>query len=490
MESNALECTQGAGWTGVFACTLNDPVGLVQIAGVGFGAGIIDIANITMDNISAPLYARVETIGPSHHTTMETKAGLFGSVLSLPVIPFLPLVGLQTAMQTTSNQTLFDCLVLVHQQRILSQTMFYSTDSEVTLMVRITDRTDTPDNTQSHVYLLIDPDPGISGAVWKDGQTTATKQLWIPAPFYEDGWYGVQFRGSVPYLQVSISIAIETYDELGETSPTRRIVYGIAPLFPTVLPQSNTTYVTIQLGSPAPPCPWEARFPSVITTISTVRLTTQLTPVQLASLTTTIACTLNVPARRVTLTASNNQLTIAVQVESFLRAYDVNLFILSPSQLSQWFGTNQTLLSIERRPLLYQFNPGNPATPCPPNQYFTPTGTFRAIPKHSISNPDCYGYKCVEGFILTPDNNQCIPAYVSDSVYWTVIGLVTTLILTVLISTCIIKLVLARNIQSPPPVAPETPPDATLPIAVTAHGELVFEMSDSSSSSGSSSDSE
>jgi len=483
LESPPLGCTQGAGWVGVFACTLNDPVGVIQLAGVGSGAGLLSIANITT-NISAPLNARVETIGAGHHVTMETKAGLFGSILPLPIIPHLPLVDLSTAQRSTSNQTLFNCLVLTHQQRLISQTMFYSTDSEVSLMIRLIDRADSPDNTQSKVYFLIDPDPGISGAVWKDGQTLATKQLWIPAPFYEDGWYGVQFRGSVPYLNISISIAIETFDALGETSPTRRIVYGIIPSFSTLLPQSNTTYATIQLGSPAPLCPWEARFPAVIATSSMIRLVGQLTQSQLATITTTIACALNVPVRRVTLAFSPPQVTITVQVESFLRAYDVNLMILSPTQLSQWFGNNLTLLSIERRALLYQFNQEDLPTPCPPNQYFTPTGAFRPIPKHSKATPDCYGYACIEGFVLLPDVNQCVPAYVSDSVYWTVVGLITTLILAVLIISIITKLVLAHNktIQSKQAVVEENPPDATLPIAVTAQGELVFEMSDESSS--------
>ena len=481
-NSTALGCAEGSGWTGIFVCTLDDPVGVIQIAGVGNGTGILEVANITMDSLSPLLYARVETIGPQHHVTMETKAGYFGHNLPLPSIPSLPLVDLSTALKAPGNQTLFDSLVLVHQQRLLDQTMFYSTDSEVTLMIRLTDRTGAPDNTQSGVHLLIDPDPGISGAVWADGQTTASMQLWIPAPFYEDGWYGVQFRGAVPYMNVSISVAVETYDRLGNTGPTRRIVYGSIPFVDTVLPQSTTAYAMIQLGALAPPCPWEARFPSVIATTAVVYVVGQLTKAQLSTLPTTIACALNVPARRVSLTANGNQITLTVQVESFLRAYDVNLAILSPTQLSIWFG-NLTLLSIERRSKVYQSDPANPPTPCPPHQYFTSTGAFRAIPKHSTVTPDCYGFKCVDGYALVASLNQCVPAYVPDSVYWTVVGLVTGLIIAVLSLSCLVKLVIASNIWIHSPSTGNTQEkekeeriDATLPIAVTAHGELVFEL--------------
>ena len=485
-NSTALGCAEGAGWTGIFVCTLDDPIGVIQIAGVGNGTGVLEVANITMDSISPLLYARVETIGPQHHVTMETKAGYFGHNLPLPSIPALPLVDLSTALKAPGNQTLFDSLVLVHQQRLLDQTMFYSTDSEVTLMIRLTDRTGTPDNTQSSVHLLIDPDPGISGNVWKDGQTTAAKQLWIPAPFYEDGWYGVQFRGAVPYMNVSISVAVETYDQLGGTSPTRRIVYGSIPFFSTVLSQSNAAYATILLGAIAPQCPWDARFASVIATTAVIYTTGQITKAQLSTLPTIIACALNVPARRVSLTTTGKQITLTVQVESFLRAYDVNLAILSPAQLSLWLG-NLTVLSIERRSKVYQNDPANPPTPCPPNQYFTSTGAFRAIPKHSTVTPDCYGFKCVDGFTLIPTLNQCVPAYVPDSVYWTVVGLVTALIIAVLSLSCIVKIVIASNIwfHSPSEWAEkqekqekeeEKPIDATLPIAVTAYGELVFEL--------------
>ena len=198
---------------------------------------------------------------------------------------------------------------------------------------------------------------------------------------------------------------------------------------------------------------------------------------------------MSVPSRRIQLAldASTGTLTIALGVESFLRAYDVGLAVPSQASLQAWLDAAGLALNVSRSPgsiralaSQYENDPADRATACPKGYYYTDTGYYRPTPDHATVGPDCYGFECDAGYTLDPSTIApvCVPEYVQNWVYWTVIALVIALGLAVVLCSCALRIMFARlsmPAPSPKPESPPSPVDNTLPIGVTANGELVFE---------------
>ena len=190
---------------------------------------------------------------------------------------------------------------------------------------------------------------------------------------------------------------------------------------------------------------------------------------------------MSVPGRRVVLSTPQRRggevtLGIAIGVESFLRAYDVNLLVLNTTALSGWLG-NLTVLRVDRGGASYGRDAPDPSSSCPAGRYYTGAGTYLALPGHASAGYDCFGYACDEGYMLDAASGSCVPEYVADWVYWTVVMLVTALALTVAVMSILLR-VLMRPAPPPPPCCPcepEPEPDNTLPIGVTDDGELCWE---------------
>ena len=478
-------CEVSQDWPGDLECTWDDPAGSMLIAGVGDIAGVTEICTVYLSNMDYPVDARIETIGPGHHTTLLTSAGLFERRQAFPAIPSFALLDLATVLRGRANTTTrIGLLELVHQLRILEQDMLYGTDQELTLMIRLVDRLGLPDDSQSAVWVLITPAPGVDPGIWP-GSELVPAGLWTRCPHYQDGWYGVQFRGSVGNLTVSVSFAGSTYDAFNQTDGNRSRVWGqvAMPGWEDAQGQASAPYATLTLGVPNPSCPWRARFAaSILVTYLAQVSGRNTTDSDMIGMTQAIACALGVVPRRVSLSRQGNQLTIQVGVESFLRAYDANLLVLAPTNLQAWLDiANLTLLGVERGAQAYESDPADPPTTCLTGLYFAPSGRFLPLPGHSTAGPDCYGFVCDAGYV--PAAHQCAPAFVPDAVFWTVIGLVSSLIVTVTVVSCLLRGLCGRDpdgslkpdpalivVEPPPP-----PPDNTLPVSVTLHGELVFE---------------
>ena len=442
-------------------------------------------------------YARVETIGPRHRTTLYSVAARFGTgPLPLPDVPSIPLVDLSTAWRLAGTpESYAACLVLVERLRVIADRMLYATDGELTLMLRLTDRRGVPDTTRAILWYYLTPTSAPEWAqitsVWEGAPVS--DPLWLQAPLYDaDGWYGLQYRGPVPTQSLSLSLYHATLGPDLSTQPDRARLYGTVPasLAPTTLAAApdGSAYAVVSLGLHQPLCPWDARSPAAL--VLTFTATAQLQPApsyaQLQQAGRVLACNLSVPARRVALTLSRTgTLSIAVGLESFLRAYDVRLALLEPARLQALLaaaGLSQLSLppsGLRSLAPAYAQDPPDPVTACPVGYYFTDAGTYQTVPAHATVGPDCYGFSCDRGYTLEPHAVVCVPEYVADWIFWTVVCLVSTMAFCVVLCACTLRLLCARPPEPGPTPEPAQEPepemDNTLPIAVTPDGNLLFE---------------
>ena len=117
---------------------------------------------------------------------------------SYPAIPIAPLVDLSYAWH---NPSLYICLVMVPKLRYIEAQMVYATDTELTLMFLMTDRTGAPDLTHTMLWLYLDQ--LISAAlVWPGALIPPDGGLLAPAPMYTDGWYAEPVSARETYLIV------------------------------------------------------------------------------------------------------------------------------------------------------------------------------------------------------------------------------------------------------------------------------------------------
>ena len=405
------------------------------------------------------------------------------------------------------------CLVLAERLRVLADTMLYATDGELTLMVRLTDRRGVPDPARTALWLYLAPTSAPEWAqiasVW---QVPPDPPLWTPAPLYsEDGWYGFQYRGPVPSENLSVSLYQSTLGPALDPQPARARVHGSIPqaLAGTALAASpdGGAYAYLPLGVAQPRCPWSSRAPAALTLTFTALLLGPLPPLppaypQLQEAARVLGCNLSVAARRVTVAVSSAgpaALTVTVAVESFLRAYDVRLALSDPSRLLALLaaaGLGQLRLppsGLRSLPARYARDPPDPPSKCPRGYYFSEAGTYRLAPPHSAIGPDCYGYTCNAGYTRDPQAPICVPEFVPDWIFWTVVCLVSTMAFTVIVCACTLRLLCARKPGPEPEPEPHPfqppPPDNTLPVGVTEDGNLLFEAVISSESEFSSSSS-
>ena len=235
----------------------------------------------------------------------------------------------------------------------------------------------------------------------------------------------------------------------------------------TPIVDTGSSFLQVQLGEPFSTCPWHAQFDAPLTLSFTALITANIT---LTSAAHAIACAVSLPPRRVSLVLTSAGLNITVEVESFLRAYDVELVILNVSLL-QSFLPNTTVLEVSREGQGYRRDLADPSSRCPAGYYYTGTGLYLPLPGHSTAGYGCFGFTCDPDYML--EQNLCVPTYVADWIYWTTVALVCALAITVVVLSALFR---AMSRHTELPRAPSPPPeDNTLPIAATANGEFVFE---------------
>jgi hypothetical protein len=265
---------------------------------------------------------------------------------------------------------------------------------------------------------------------------------------------------------------------LHSTDPSevdRTIVFGFIPnstlslVNATPIVDTGSPFLQVQLGEPFSTCPWHAKFDAPLILSFSALITANIT---LTSATHAIACTVSLPPRRVSLGLTSAGLSITVEVESFLRAYDVELVLLNVSLLQSFF-PNTTVLEVSREGQGYRRDLADPSSRCPAGYYYTGTGSYLPLPGHSTAGYDCFGFTCDPDYML--EQNLCVPTYVADWIYWTTVGLVCALAITVVVLSALFRFMSQHTFTELPRAPSPIPEDNTLPIAATANGELVFE---------------
>ena len=142
-------------------------------------------------------------------------------------------------------------------------------------------------------------------------------------------------------------------------------------------------------------CPWRAAYASesAITPAHEATLAGATSFAQLSTAAHVIGCGVSAPGRRVALSAPRRRggevtLGIAIGVESFLHAYDVNLLVLNTTALSAFLG-NLTVLRVDRGGATCDSDSPDPSSSCPAGRYYTGAGSCLPLPGHASAGYDC-----------------------------------------------------------------------------------------------------
>ena len=300
--------------------------------------------------------------------------------------------------QQAMRDARFTLQLLADRQRLVDA-RFYSNENELSVMFRVTDRFFLPDINRTSIRVLfhtrkLPPHP--------DAEDVPGIGVKVLARHVVDGWYAVQWVGKIPRL----SLLKITYEVSTSTSQA---------------PWEHTFSQPVSTGRPMHACP---RF---ATDQASFLVVYKLSPAiqQQADLARRIACSTQVAPRRVTVKG----LVATVGVESFIRMHQVHQAL---TEMVTVQANGRRLLqeeqgSIQRVGLLYINDTVDPSIPCPPGTYFTPNGTYQALPLHSIVGPDCYGMTCIEGYTML--GSVCVPATVSLDLVWVCVIVIISVIL-------------------------------------------------------------
>jgi len=453
-------CVPSPLWAGEAACTVFDPVGTVRLAGVNRGqSGVVEVALLFVNGAEGGLRGWVQALSPSL-TLTTVIAGRWGqsSLYAPPLVPASPLLDVSGVYRANGE----GLLVLVRQQRILEGSVAFGSEREVSVLVRFVDREGEPDSARLRVFYLVNStaDLPFSG--------------WSPAPHLREGWHGVEWKAVIPFGWASFSVAVETLDDYNRSSRSRRRVYGTVEVPPFEgLNFSGAPFARFQVGAAFPACPREAQTPAAVAMSYRVRVSGN--PTQgLGALANALGCELGVPLRRVELDLSGGLLSVTVRVESFLRLYEVNLFVMDEAKLGAWLSSGGlTVVTVQRRSFSHLYDPPDIPSACPEGRYYY-RGAYAALPPHALPR-DCYSFACERGF--HEHEQWCVPDNLDDQVYWNVVALLALLVfftgVLTLILRGVINLITARD-ATPVAKEEEEEEEDVLPVDVTEEGDLVF----------------
>ena len=309
----------------------------------------------------------------------------------------------ETHTRSPFYRALFALYMLTDRQRNVDARL-YSNEFELSAMFRVMDRFLEPDTEGNHTLLVTfhtDALPPLPGSTIIPGVG-----LRVPASHVLDGWYIVEWRQQIPVIpSLTVSFTLET----------STLDYA----WPWEVSDSLRT------GLALPSCPRAA------TDIGTFLMTYEITaPVNVPqTLLDKIACSVQVVGRRVLLgplDQSTGARTLSIGLESLARVHQANLVVMS-----DWLTEQLPGIVVRRGELLYINDTRDPAIPCPQGFYFTKNGSYQRLPMHAVAGPDCYDLRCVGGYALAPETQQCVPVPVSTDMVWVCVLAATTLVLAV-----------------------------------------------------------
>ena len=376
--------------------------------------------------VVSPMPARISGYiehfsGTSSHA-LPVVAGRFGDLPfsrpnTLPVIDPATLARLYlTALEhpwdpKAGRDAEFGLQLLVGRQRMVDARL-YSNEFEVSAMFESTDRFFSPDANTTSISVLFHTS---ELPAHPQGVEVPGVGIRVPAAHVVDGWYAVQWIGSIPRLKIRVSYEISTDTSL---TPWR---HELADPFVT--------------GRPSHACPRVAADRASF-----------LVVYKLATIPESLACVAQVAPRRVSISGpdADGRFTASIALESFIRIHQLHVAITMNDGQQR-----RRLLQApepERVGLLYINDTADPAVPCPHGAYYTQNGTYERLPLHASAGPDCYGMACIAGYTLI--DGQCVPATVNLSIAWICVSVIVGLIM--LVSCCLCALHMGRRLPAQP----------------------------------------
>lgn len=451
-------CAVSPSWAGEAACTVHDPVGSVRVAGLsGNRSGVVEVAQISVTSVEGGLRGWVQSLGPVLSLTTVIAGRWSSSSYAPPPVPAMPLLDISTVYRAGGE----GLLVLVRQQRLLFSSIAFSNERELSVLVRFVDREGVPDETRLRVFYLVN----------------STVELpfmgWFSVPHLREGWYGVEWKAAMPRGWANFSVALETLDDFSVTFPARRRVYGTISVPPfEYLNLSGVPFAHFQVGFPYSACPRDAETAAALSMSYAVRVSGTLSRT-LSYMANELGCELGVPLRRVELDLSDSVMRITVRVESFLRLYEVNMFVMDEARLGIWLSIGGLfVVTVQRRGYVNIYDPPDANTVCPPGKFFY-QGEYVSLPPHALPM-DCYSFACEVGF--HPMGKWCQPDTVTDQVYWNVMSLAVALLFVSALVALILRELYTLFTQkwATRPVVVEEEDPWLLPVDVTPSGDFVF----------------
>lgn len=448
------DCVPSPLFSGESACTVFDPTGAVRVAGINRGqSGIVEVAILFVEGTPGGLQGWIQTT-KGFTSIIAGKWGP-GSMNPDPFFPAFPLLDINSVYRANGE----NLLVLVNQQRLLVNSVIFASDRELSVLIRLVNRMDIPSTDRVRAYYHVNSTVDLPYPTWHQVQ------------HLRDGWYGIEFKGVVSPGWAKISILIETLDDRGVTGQSRRRVYGTIPITPYhALNLSGLDFAHLRLGEHFSSCPREAETPGQVTV--TYKIEVKGEPkLPFLELSNSLGCLIGVARRRVDITYSPSLLYVQVTVESFLRLYEVNLFVLNETNMGEWLG-KAGLTFVEMRRKWQEFSRDSPDLPseCPHGKYYY-RGQYVTLPPHSVPL-NCYSFTCERGYHLI--DQWCARNDAEEQVYWNVLALLCLLIFFSGLLALIIKQVITNLFTKTPPTQPKEEDPFLLPVDVTEHGDLVF----------------
>lgn len=317
------------------------------------------------------------------------------------------------------HETRFTLQLLVGRQRLVDVRL-YSNEFELSAMFGVMDRFLRPDidgtcavEAVFHSSLLPPHPQGVD----------VPGGVRVPAQFFVDGWFVVQWIEPIPSLSLRVSYRVSTPASL---EPWEHVV--------------SEALVT---GRPLHECPRLAMDRASFLVV--YRITSSL-PADWADA--NFACAAQVVPRRVTVSGpdASGAVYVAVALESFARIHQAYSAIRHNVASRK---SGRRLLEdpgVQLAGLGYINDTADPPVPCPPGTYFTRNGTYQPLPQHALPGLDCYGMQCVDGFFLF--EGECVPATVPLNLVWVSVMAIGGF--TLLVSCVLCALQMGRRVPPPP----------------------------------------
>ena len=424
----------------VWDCVLDFPRnGSLVLAGVrsSFVDSSSHLASVTP--MPAEIRGVVEVYCGVSSQRSPVIAGFFGFGLGSPVPkPTFPVVdtssigrvyqGFQEGPWDLSleEQIRFELGLITGRTRLID-VRSYSNENELSLMFRVTDRFLVPDETKTAiaVFLFADALPDHPDGVRFGGG------MKVSARHVMDGWYAVQWIGTIPRLRLRFVYETSTSSSLK--------------------PWNTTVQDEVVTGRPLHACPRFATDDAAFRIV--VKISSGLGPP--AGFAGRVACAAHVAARRVSITSSGvkGMFVVSVDVESFIRIQQAREAIMNLSVLQNFSKSRRLLQEGYDFSIRYINDTADGKMACPPGFFFSSNGTYERLPQHAAVGADCYGMACLSGYVLL--NEDCVPATVGMDVVWICLLVIGCLILCVSCVFCAVRM----GKSSPPPEPVQMTPE-------------------------------